>query len=86
VGTKHREWLGLLWTFLESCQKDGNEFLNHIVRVTRDETWVSFMNVETREESKQRMHTHSPNKPKKFKKCARKLIATIFWDRTGKER
>jgi hypothetical protein len=38
-----------------------------IERVTGDETWISFVNVETEEQSKQRMHTHSPNKPKKFK-------------------
>jgi hypothetical protein len=31
------------------------------------------------------MHTHSPNKPKKFKQTlsARKLMATVFWDRRG---
>jgi hypothetical protein len=31
------------------------------------------------------MHTHSPNKPKKFKQTlsARKLMATIFWDTKG---
>jgi hypothetical protein len=37
------------------------------VRVTGDETWVSLMNIETKEQSRQWMHTHSPNKPKKFK-------------------
>jgi hypothetical protein len=47
--------------------KDGDEFINHIIRVTADETWVSFVNVETKEQSKQWMHTHSPSKPKKFK-------------------
>jgi hypothetical protein len=31
-----------------------------------DETWVSFVNVETKEQSKQWMHTHSSNKLKKF--------------------
>jgi hypothetical protein len=39
----------------------------HIVRVTGDETWVSFVNVETKEQPKQWLHTHSPDKPKKFK-------------------
>jgi hypothetical protein len=47
--------------------KDGDEFLNHIVRVTGDETWVSYVNVEIKEQSKQWMHTHSPNKPQEFK-------------------
>jgi hypothetical protein len=45
----------------------ADQFLNHIVRVRGDETWVSFVNAETKEQSKQWMHTHSPNKQKKFK-------------------
>jgi hypothetical protein len=35
--------------FLEQYHKDDDEFLSHIVQVTGDETWVSFMNVETKE-------------------------------------
>jgi hypothetical protein len=35
-------------TYLERHHKDGDEFLSHIVRVTGDETWISFMNVETK--------------------------------------
>jgi histone-lysine N-methyltransferase SETMAR len=70
--------------FLEQFHKDGDQFLNHIVRVTGDETWVSFVNVETKEQSKQWMHTHSPNKPKKFKQMsASRLMAAVFWDRKG---
>jgi hypothetical protein len=70
--------------FLERYHKDGFEFLSHIVRVTDDETWVSFVNVETKEQSKQRMHTHSPNKPNRFKQTsARKLMVALFWDRKG---
>jgi hypothetical protein len=48
--------------FLERYRKDGDEFLNHIV--TGYETWVSCVNVETKKQSKQWMHTHSPNKSK----------------------
>jgi hypothetical protein len=31
------------------------------------------------------MHARSPNKPKRFKQTlsARKLVATVFWDRKG---
>jgi hypothetical protein len=58
---------GLCRLFLERYHKDGDEFLNHVVGVTGDETWVSFVNAETEEQSKQWMHTHSQNKPKKFK-------------------
>jgi hypothetical protein len=42
------------------------------------------VNVEIKGQSKQWMHTHSPNMPKKFKQTsARKLMATVFWDRKG---
>jgi hypothetical protein len=44
-----------------------DEFLSHIVQVACDETWVSFVNAETKELSEQWIHTHSPNRPKKFK-------------------
>jgi hypothetical protein len=50
--------------FLERYHKDGDQFLNHIVRVTGNETWDSFVNVETKEQSKQWKHTHSLNKRK----------------------
>jgi hypothetical protein len=42
------------------------------------------VNIETKEQSKLWMHTHSPNKPKEFKQLpSRKLMATVFWDRKG---
>jgi acyl-CoA thioesterase len=85
VRTNRREWLRLSQTLLERHHNDGDEFLNRIVRVTGDETWVSFVNAETKEQSKQWMHTHSPKKPRKFKRYlpARKLMETFFWDRKG---
>jgi hypothetical protein len=49
--TKLRELLPSALTFLEQYHKDGDEFLNHIVQVTGDETWVSFVNVKTKEQS-----------------------------------
>jgi hypothetical protein len=40
--------------------------------------------VETKEQSKQWMHTHSSNKPKKINHTsARKLMAAVFWDSKG---
>jgi hypothetical protein len=57
-------------TFLEKYHKDGDEILSHIVRVTGDETWVSFVNAETKEQTKWWMHTHSPNYLKKFKQTS----------------
>jgi hypothetical protein len=52
--------IGFDFDFLKRHHKDGDEFLNHIVRVTGDVTWVSFVNVEKTEQSKQWMHIHSP--------------------------
>jgi hypothetical protein len=39
---------GFGFDFFERCHEDGDEFLSHIVRLTSDETWVLFLNVETR--------------------------------------
>jgi hypothetical protein len=36
---------GFGFDFLERYHKDGDEFYNHIVPATGDETWVSFENV-----------------------------------------
>jgi hypothetical protein len=72
-------------TFLKQYHKDGNEVLSHIIQVTGDKTWVSFVIDNIKKQSKQWMHTHSPNKLKKFKQTlsARKLMAAVFWDRKG---
>jgi hypothetical protein len=43
----------LALTFLKRYHKDGGEFLSQIVGVTSDETSVSFVNVETKVQSKQ---------------------------------
>jgi hypothetical protein len=72
-------------TSLEQYHKDDDEFLNHIVQVTSGETWVSFVNFETKEQSKKWMHTHSPDNPKNIKQTlsARKLMTPVFWKRKG---
>jgi hypothetical protein len=72
--------------FLERYHKDGVEFLNHIVRVTGDETCVPFVNAETEEQSKKWIHTlHQTSRNSLKKRClsARKLMATVFCDRKG---
>jgi hypothetical protein len=56
------------FNYSERYHKYGDEFLNQIVRVTGDETLVSFVSVETKEQSKQCMHTHTPSKPKSLNK------------------
>jgi hypothetical protein len=82
---KTQRMASYLVVFLERYLEDDDENLNHIVRVTGDETWVSFVNVETKEQSKQWMHTHSPNKSIKFKQTqsVRKLMTGVFWDTKG---
>jgi hypothetical protein len=44
--------------------KDGDVLLNHILSVAGDEIWVSFLNNEIKEPSKQWMHRNSPKKTK----------------------
>jgi hypothetical protein len=58
---------GFGFDFLDRYHEDDGEFLNHTVQVIGDETWVSVLNAETKQQLKQRMHTNSPNKPRKFK-------------------
>jgi hypothetical protein len=38
------------FVFLEQYHKDGNEFVSHVIQVTGDETLVSLVNVETKEQ------------------------------------
>jgi hypothetical protein len=42
---------GFNFEFFEGYHKGGDEFLSHIVQVTGDEIWVSFVNVEAKEQS-----------------------------------
>jgi hypothetical protein len=39
---------GFGFDFLEEYHKDGDKFLNHFIQVTGDQTWVSFVDVETK--------------------------------------
>jgi hypothetical protein len=67
-----------------AINKDGGEDVNRIAEVTADEAWVSFANVETKEQSMHWTNTHSLNNPKMFKQTFdRKLMATVFSDREG---
>jgi hypothetical protein len=42
---------GFGFDILKRYHKDGDEFLNHILRPTGYETWVLVANVETKEQS-----------------------------------
>jgi hypothetical protein len=70
MGVHKMQRMASALTSLERYHKDGDEFLNRMVRVTDDEMWVSFNNVETKEPTKQGMHTRSQNKLKKFKQTS----------------
>jgi hypothetical protein len=52
--------------FQRDTTKDGYACLNHLVRLTGDATWVSIVNLETEEQSKQWMRTLSPNEQETF--------------------
>jgi hypothetical protein len=70
--------MSLSLPILERYHKDSDEFLNHIIRVTSDETCISFLNVETKEKS--------PNKMKSLNDhClpARKLMKTVLQEKKG---
>ena len=69
-------------TFLMRYHKEGDGMLSHIV--TGDETWVSYITPESKQQSLHWKHTGSP-KRKKFKQTfsTRKIMCTIFWDRQG---
>jgi hypothetical protein len=41
---------GFSFDFLQRYHKDSYQFLNHNIQVTGDETWVSPVNVETKEQ------------------------------------
>jgi hypothetical protein len=62
--------------------KTEDEFLTRIV--TGDETWVHYVTPETKRDSMIWKHVGSPP-PKKFKTVlsAKKVLATVFWDRLG---
>jgi hypothetical protein len=53
TGAHKTQRMASAFTFLERYHKDSNEFLNHIIQVTGDETWVLFVNVEIKKQSKQ---------------------------------
>ena len=69
-------------TFLRLYHKEGDGMLRHIV--TGDETWVSHITPESKQQSLHWKHTGSP-KRKKFKQTfsTRKIMCTVFWDRQG---
>jgi hypothetical protein len=69
--------------FLERYHKDGNEFVNLIIGGTDDETWFSFMNVETKSSQSSGCALIHQTSQKSLNNCClpRKLMAAVFWER-----
>ncbi|KAJ4438157.1 hypothetical protein ANN_14096 [Periplaneta americana] len=74
--------LGAALTFLQRYHDDGDEFLDRIV--TDDETFISHITPETKEQSMHWRHRGSPVRTK-FKQTlsVRKVMCTVFSDRKG---
>lgn len=67
---------------LELYAEEGAVFLESIV--TGDETWVYHFTPESKQQSMEWRHSFSPKKRKfKVTQSARKIMATVFWDRKG---
>jgi len=68
--------------FLMLYHKEEYGMLSHIV--TGDETWMSHITPESKQQSLQRKHIDSPKKIKfKHTFSTRKIMCTVFWDRQG---
>uniref|UniRef100_A0A1B6CI32 Mariner Mos1 transposase n=1 Tax=Clastoptera arizonana TaxID=38151 RepID=A0A1B6CI32_9HEMI len=74
-----------LWPFImfKKIENAASCYLNRLV--TGDEMWVCYASLESKRQSMEWHHAHSPKKPKKFKTVlsTKKLMVTIFWDRLG---
>jgi len=74
--------MGSALKFLTCYAQEGDEFLDSIV--TGDETWVFHHTPESKQQSLQWRHMHSP-RIKNFKSSisVEKTMASVFWDRKG---
>jgi len=67
---------------LQRYRHKGNDFLLHIV--TGDESWFHHFEPETKQQSMEWHHLHSPSKKKaKTVPSAAKVMGTVFWDAEG---
>jgi len=64
-------------TFLMRYHKEGNAMLSHTL--TGDETWLSHITPESKQQSLHWKHTDLPKRT--F--STRKFMCTVFWDRLG---
>jgi hypothetical protein len=72
TGAHKTQRMASTFTFLKRYPKDGDEFLNHILQVSSDETWILFVNVESKKQSKRgctHIHETSREKPEQTSAC-----------------
>jgi hypothetical protein len=75
---------GFGFNFLKRYHKDGDEFLSRVVRVTGDETWVSFVNVEIKGIQRSEFtHFHQTSRKSLEKRCLPETDGNSF---LGQER
>lgn len=68
--------------FLTRYDEEGDGFLSQII--TGDETWISHITPESKQQSMEWRHTQSPVRVKaKQTLSQRKIMASVFWDRHG---
>ncbi|GFX54399.1 histone-lysine N-methyltransferase SETMAR [Trichonephila clavipes] len=74
--------LGTALSFLEPYSNKGYDFLSHLIK--DDETWLSYVTPESKQQSMEWRHSSSPRKVK-FKQTfsTQKIMCTVFWDRKG---
>jgi len=65
--------------FLAYYDEKGELLLNRYATI--DETWIRYVNLETKQQSMMWVRETTSHKPKKVKKdfSARKFITTVFW-------
>lgn len=73
----------LLWIFLSSMSKMAKKMLDHIM--TGDETWISWITLETKRQALEWHHLRSNSTLKTFNQTlsAIKMMATVFGNRHG---
>jgi hypothetical protein len=78
--------MGLALTFLEQYHKNGNEFISYTVQISGDKAWFHFLMAKPKS-SKSSGCTHSHHISQRSVNehflPARKLVATVLWNRRG---
>jgi hypothetical protein len=81
-GIQNRDRLLASQAILDRIRRDPVRFFNR--PITMDETWIHIQDPDTKEQSKEWRHSHSPW-PKTFKtlKSSSEALASAFWDKDG---